>query len=302
MSAKKNRFERVDGVLLYNKEQGLTSNAALQQVKRLYNARKAGHTGSLDPLATGLLPICFGEATKLSQYLTDSDKRYIASIRLGIATDSGDAEGRVIAEKPVAVSQQQLTAVLESFTGRIEQVPPMHSALKKAGQPLYKLARKGISVERQPRTMHVYSLDLIEFDGDCLQLAIHCTKGFYVRSLAIDLGDRLGCGAHVAALQRTAVGSLSINDAFTLQRLQEMDSKRRMTILLPADACVPQFPAVHLPMDAAHYLRQGQAVRAAGLPGQGLVRVYGGEGEFLGLGNILPDRRVAPKRLFNPES
>lgn len=301
MSRSKTRFERVDGILLYNKETGPTSNAALQQVRRLYNASKAGHTGSLDPLATGLLPICFGEATKLSQYLTDSDKRYNAEITLGVSTDSGDAEGKVLQKQSVDLTEQQILVALESFSGQIEQVPPMYSALKKDGQPLYKLARKGIVVERKPRTMQVFSLDLISVDGATISIALHCSKGFYVRSLAIDLGEALGCGAHVSALQRTAVGELSLNDAYSMQQLEDMNTQQRREVLLSPDRGVPQFPAIKLPMDAAHFLRQGQPVRAADLPEQGLVRVYGGEGEFLGLGDILPDRRVAPKRLFNIE-
>jgi tRNA pseudouridine55 synthase len=301
VSRNKSRFERVDGILLYNKETGPTSNAALQQVRRLFNARKAGHTGSLDPLATGLLPICFGEATKLSQYLTDSDKQYIAEITLGISTDSGDSKGNVLQERPVDLTEEQVLVALESFSGQIEQVPPMYSALKKDGQPLYKLARQGIEVERKPRTMQVFSLELISFDGIVLSVAIHCSKGFYVRSLAIDLGEMLGCGAHVSALQRTAVGDLSVNDAYSMSQLDNLDPQGRRDVLLSPDMGVPQFPAVNLPIDAAHYLRQGQAVIADDLPEQGLVRVYGSEGEFLGLGDILPDRRVAPKRMFNFE-
>jgi tRNA pseudouridine55 synthase len=301
VSRNKSRFERVDGILLYNKEMGPTSNAALQQVRRLFNARKAGHTGSLDPLATGLLPICFGEATKLSQYLTDSDKQYIAEITLGVSTDSGDSEGSVLQERTVDLTEEQILVALESFNGQIEQVPPMYSALKKDGQPLYKLARQGIEVERKPRTMQVFSLELISFDGTVLNVAIHCSKGFYVRSLAIDLGEMLGCGAHVSALQRTAVGDLSVNDAYSMSQLESLDPQARREVLLPPDMGVPQFPAVRLPIDAAHYLRQGQAVIADDLPEQGLVRVYGSEGEFLGLGDVRPDRRVAPKRMFNPE-
>lgn len=299
MSRKKSHFDRVDGILLYDKEAGITSNAALQQVKRLFNARKAGHTGSLDPLATGLLPICFGEATKLSQYLTDSDKRYVADIVLGVMTDSGDADGKIIEQHEVQVTRQQLEDALASFIGTIEQVPPMFSALKQNGQPLYKLARQGIEVERKPRTMQVHELRLLSYDMPRLQVEILCSKGFYVRSLAIDLGNMLGCGAHVAALQRTAVGELSVDDAIGFDRLQAMDAAGRLQALLPPDAGVPQFPAVKLPLDAAHYLRQGQVVNAAGLPPEGLVRVYGAEDEFLGLAESLSGRRLAPRRMFN---
>ncbi len=299
MSRNRSRFERVDGILLYDKEAGITSNKALQRVKRLYNARKAGHTGSLDPLATGLLPICFGEATKLSQYLTDSDKRYLAEIVLGVSTDSGDADGEVIERREVDISQAELESVLQSFVGTIEQVPPMYSALKRDGQPLYKLARQGIEVERKPRTMQVHELRLVDFDSPRFRLEIHCSKGFYVRSLAIDLGRMLGCGAHVSALKRTAVGSLSLDDAIGFGQLERLDADRRRQVLLPPDAGVVQFPDVHLPLDAAHYLRQGQVVNAAGVPAEGLVRVYGAEGEFIGLAEALPGRRLAPKRLFN---
>ena len=298
MRRSKNRFDRVDGILLLTTQSGPTSNASLQQARRLFNARKGGHTGSLDPLATGLLPVCFGEATKVSQYLTDADKRYLAEITLGVSTDSGDAEGTVITEQDVDVSLEDITSTLQHFIGRIEQVPPMFSALKKDGQPLYKLARKGVEVERKPRVMHVYALDVVSYDGRKLVLSLHCSKGFYVRSLAIDLGAELGCGAHVSALERTAVGSLSLADAYTLEQLEAMDADQRLATLIPVDQGVAQFPEVHLQMDAAHMLRQGQPVRAAELPQQGIVRIYGAEGEFLGLGDITADKRVAPRRLL----
>jgi tRNA pseudouridine55 synthase len=298
VSRAKRYYDRVDGILLLDKSSGPTSNAALQQVRRLYNARKAGHTGSLDPLATGLLPVCFGEATKVSQYLTDSDKRYIAEITLGIATDSGDSQGEVISRRPVDLAEEQITEVLRRFSGRIEQVPPMHSALKKDGQPLYKLARKGVVVERKPRAMDVYALDILKYENDRLVLSLHCSKGFYVRSLAIDLGEALGCGGHVSALQRTAVGRLSVDDAYSLEQLESMDAGQRMALLLPVDRGVMQFPEVHLPLDVAHYLMQGQAVRAANLPLEGVVRVYGHEGEFLGLADVTDDRRIAPRRII----
>lgn len=299
MNRAKRHYDRVDGILLLNKQSGPTSNASLQQVRRLYNARKAGHTGSLDPLATGLLPVCFGEATKVSQYLTDSDKRYVAEFTLGVTTDSGDSQGDVLMQRQINLSYADIETALQSFTGKIEQVPPMFSALKKDGQPLYKLARKGVVVERKPREMDVYSLEIMSFDDDRLTLSIHCSKGFYVRSLAIDLGEALGCGAHVSALERTAVGRLSVSEAWTYAQLEEMDAAQRLELLLPPDRGVMQFPDVHLQMDATHYLLQGQPVRAADLPSHGTVRIYGNEGEFLGLGDITDDKRVAPRRLFN---
>jgi len=298
----KSRFDPVDGILLLDKDVGLSSNRALQQVKRLFNARKAGHTGSLDPLASGLLPICFGEATKLSQYLLDSDKRYLTTFKLGETTTTGDVEGEVIARQVVDVSEQQLQQALTNFSGIIEQIPPMYSALKKDGQPLYMLARQGIEIERKSRTVEVLDLTVINFDGERVELDVHCSKGFYIRSLAFDLGEVLGCGAHVTELRRTAVGKFSIEAAVNFANLDEMDNQQRLQQLLPLDSGIVNMPLVHLSEEASYYFCQGQEVRTADNAAAGLVRVYLEKGGFLGIGEAMPGRRVKPKRLLSANS
>lgn len=295
-------LDPVDGILLYDKEVGLSSNRALQQVKRLFNARKAGHTGSLDPLASGLLPICFGEATKLSQYLLDSDKRYMTTFKLGQTTTTGDSEGAVIAQHSVDVSAQQLQSALNKFTGVIEQVPPMYSALKKDGQPLYKLARQGIEVDRKPRSVEIFELTLIAYDGESVELDVHCSKGFYIRSLAVDLGEVLGCGAHVTKLRRTAVGKFNIEGAINFDDATAMDLQQRHQQLLPLDAGISSMQSISLSEDASYYFCRGQEVRTAGEPESGLVRVYVEGGGFIGIGEALPGQRIKPKRLLSTNS
>ncbi len=295
----KDHLDAVDGILLLDKGLGDSSNRALQQVKRLYNARKAGHTGSLDPLASGLLPLCFGEATKLSQYLLDSDKRYLTAFKLGITTTTGDAEGDVISQQAVNVSREQIEAVLDKFRGVIEQVPPMYSALKKNGQPLYKLARKGIDVERKPRSVEILDMTLIAFDAGLLSLDIRCSKGFYIRSLAVDIGEALGCGAHVTELRRTAAGKFAVSDAVSLEQLDKMSSQQRLQQLLPLDAAIESMPRVSLNRDACDYFQQGQPVRANEKLNTGLVRVYDEEQRFIGIGEALEGSRIKPKRLLS---
>ncbi len=292
-------LDPVDGILLLDKGLGLSSSRALQQVKHLFNARKAGHTGSLDPLASGLLPLCFGEATKISQYLLDTNKRYLTTFKLGEATTTGDAEGDIISQKAVKVSRQQLDSALKKFRGVIKQVPPMYSALKRNGQPLYKLARKGIEVKRKPRSVEIFDLSLVALDAELLTLDVHCSKGFYIRSLAFDMGVALGCGAHVTELRRTAAGKFDVSDAVTLEQLEGMDSQQRLQQLLPPDAGIDDIPRISLALDASHYLRQGQMVRANEVPQAGLVRVYSENGCFIGIGEALEDRRVKPKRLLS---
>lgn len=292
-------LDNVDGILLYDKEVGISSNRALQQVKHLYHARKAGHTGSLDPLASGLLPICFGEATKLSQYLIDSDKRYLTSFKLGQSTTTGDAEGELIEHSPVNVTESELIQALEKFQGVIEQVPPMYSALKKDGQPLYKLARKGIEVERKPRTVQIFDITVNAFSDNVVELDVHCSKGFYIRSLAIDLGEILGCGGHVIKLRRTAVGQFHVNDAVGFDELSAMEQPQRQEQLLSVDAGLYDMPAVNLSDDATFYFRQGQMVRTDTATEEGIVRVYNEDLGFLGIGELLSGRRVKPKRLLN---
>jgi tRNA pseudouridine55 synthase len=293
---------QVNGFLLLDKPIGWTSNAALQAVKRLYQAAKAGHTGSLDPLASGLLPICLGEATKLSGFLLNADKSYRFTCRLGITTATGDAEGAVIATRPVgAFSRDVVEAALHRFTGVIQQIPPMYSALKRQGQPLYKLARKGIEVEREPREVTIHELRLLRLEGEELECEMRCSKGTYVRALAADLGEALGCGAHIAALRRTGVEPYDATRMVTQETLverAELGFAALDELLLPLDSAVAQWPAVRVQADSAFYLRQGQPVLVPRAPTQGWVRLYLGEQEFLGLGEISDDGRVAPRRLL----
>jgi len=303
--AKRRRGREVDGILVLDKPAGLSSNQALQCVKRLYGAAKAGHTGSLDPLATGVLPLCFGEATKFSQYLLDADKAYESTIVFGAATDTGDADGVVLEERDAgALTAADVAGALAGFEGEIEQVPSMYSAIKQGGQPLYKLARQGIEVERKPRTVMVRKLELRDFRGGERPEAdvyLECSKGTYVRSLAEDLGRVLGCGAHVGALRRTRAGPFGIGDcvsAATLEALRERREFREMdAFLAPADAALGELPLVRLSESGGFYMRQGQPVLVPNAPRDGIVRVALDTGEFLGVGEILDDGRVAPRRL-----
>lgn len=294
-------------MLLLDKSQGITSNGALQEVKHLFEAAKAGHTGSLDPLATGALPLCFGEATKFSQFLLDANKRYLAKLKLGISTDSGDADGEVIARNDVVgVDADSVRSLLKDFLGEIEQVPSMFSAIKHQGQPLYKLARQGIEVERKPRKVTFYKLELVEFKDDEFVLDIFCSKGTYIRSLAEDLGKRLGCGAHICELRRLTAGPYDVEDAYTLARLREIKEEEGLEALekclLPVSSAVQDWPAVTLPETTAYYLKQGQAIQIAGAPTEGWVRLFAQEGDnkkgFIGVGEIQDDGKVAPRRLL----
>jgi tRNA pseudouridine55 synthase len=292
----------VSGVLLLDKPVGWTSNAALQAVKRLYRAEKAGHTGSLDPLASGLLPICLGEATKLSGWLLEADKVYRFTCRLGATTTTGDAEGEILVTRPVGpLNPERVEAALRRFTGAIQQTPPMYSALKRNGQPLYKLARQGIEVERAPREVTIHALRLLRLDSEELECELRCSKGTYVRTLAADLGEALGCGAHVTALRRIAVEPYDAARMVTLEALRERAEQGLATldeVLLSADSALPDWPAVRVRGDAAFYLRQGQPILVPRVPTRGWVRLYEGEERFLGIGEILDDGRVAPRRLL----
>lgn len=302
MARSKRSLRNVHGVLLLDKPAGMTSNQALQAVKRLFQARKAGHTGSLDPLATGLLPICMGEATKLSGCLLDADKRYWTLARLGQRTTTGDAEGEVLESRPVGdYSAQELEAALARFRGEIEQVPPMYSALKHQGKRLYELAREGVEIERQPRKVTIHELRLLSHGPDSLELDMRCSKGTYVRTLVEDLGEALGCGAHVAELRRLGVGPYGAEHMVGLETLRacaEQGPEALEALLLPVDTAVADWPRVDLDPDSAYYLRQGQAVQVPGAPTQGRVAIYGPGGRFLGVGEILEDGRVGPKRLL----
>lgn len=289
----------VHGVLLLDKPAGLTSNQALQTAKRLLNACKAGHTGALDPIATGLLPLTFGDATRISQFLLEADKRYRTVFRLGQSTNTYDAEGEVTQVRPVDVTRAQVGRVLERYTGEIEQLPPMFSAVKLGGVPLYKLARAGQDVARASRRVVIRRLELLELHDERLTLEIVCSKGTYIRTLAHDIGEALGCGAHIAALRRLTVGGLSVEDAVTLEVLEALPTpEERASLLKPVDAVLYGLPDVHLTPLAAFYLRQGQAVSARHGHPPGWVRLYEGEDRFLGLGEVLDDGRVAPRRLM----
>jgi len=290
----------VNGMLLLDKPSGCSSNQALQAAKRLLNARKAGHTGSLDPIATGLLPICFGETTKISSLFLHADKTYQVGIRLGITTETGDCEGTPLERKPVDVTVEKIEKVLEHYRGSFEQIPPMYSALKRNGQPLYKLARQGIVVEREPRPVTVYALSLDNLQQDFLQLTVSCSRGFYVRTLAEDIGRDLGCGGHVETLRRSKVGDFSIDRAVTMEQLEAIISPSdRAKLLLPTDQGLSHLPEVRLPENLARYLQLGQSVRSTSQALPGLVRLYSETAEFLGLGEITADRKLAPKRLFS---
>ncbi|CBA27407.1 tRNA pseudouridine(55) synthase TruB [Cronobacter turicensis] len=308
MSRPRRRGRDVHGVLLLDKPQGLSSNDALQKVKRIYNANRAGHTGALDPLATGMLPICLGEATKFSQYLLDSDKRYRVIARLGQRTDTSDADGTVVEERPVTFSEQELQDALESFRGDTLQVPTMFSALKYQGKPLYEYARQGIEVPREARPITVYELLFIRHEGDELELEVHCSKGTYIRTIIDDLGEKLGCGAHVIYLRRLAVSKYPVERMVTLEQLNALleeaqtreiaPSELLDPLLMPMDSPAADYPVVNLPLTSSVYFKNGNPVRTSDAPSEGLVRVTEGEAQkFLGMGEIDSEGRVAPRRL-----
>jgi len=299
----KSRGRKVNGILLLDKPLGITSNAALQEVKRLFQAAKAGHTGNLDPLASGMLPICLGEATKLSAYLLDADKVYTGTCKLGVRTSTADAEGEIIEEREVpTLTEAQVEAVLDRFRGNIEQIPPMHSALKQNGQPLYKLARQGIEVERKPRQVTIFELKLMRLEGDEIELYVHCSKGTYIRTLVEDIGAALGCGAHLSQLRRTKVGPFHEEGMVTLETLRdeaEEGAENLDQFLLPLDHALGDYPEVKLTESSLFYVRQGQAVQVPQAPTEGWVRLFDSAGGFVGVGAVLDDGRIAPKRLIN---
>lgn len=292
----------LDGILLLDKPKGMTSNAALQSAKRLYAARKAGHTGSLDPLADGMLPICFGEATKFSQFLLEADKHYQVTAKLGIKTTTGDGEGEIVAEKPVPpLTQSHIEDLFLQFTGVIQQVPSMFSAIKQNGQPLYKLARQGIEVVREPREITIHSIAYVSSTADEFSFDVHCSKGTYVRTLVEDMGEALGCGAHVQSLRRLRVGSYQAAQMVTLTQLEELAAKQDRAAmdayLLGVDSAIDSWPLLSLSEAAIYYLKRGQPVIAPYAPASGWVRLVRKSGGFLGVGEILEDGRVAPRRL-----
>lgn len=299
MARKRRNCVDVNGILLLDKPASMTSNAALQAAKGIFRACKAGHTGSLDPIATGLLPLCFGEATKVSQFLLNADKRYRTLFKLGESTTTYDSEGEVVEKRSATVGRRTIERMLRRFEGEIEQMPPMYSAIKRGGKSLYKLARKGIEIERAPRRVVIHKIRCLDLRDEHLELEIHCSKGTYVRALAHDLGEALGCGAHVAGLRREAVGELMVDDAVALEALAALQTHEdREALLLPVDVALSGLPDVHLTPLAAHYLCRGQPVSVRHSHRPGWVRLYAGPSRFLGMGQILDDGRVAPRRLL----
>lgn len=290
---------QVHGVLLLDKPAGLSSNAALQRARKLFGWPKAGHTGTLDPLATGLLPLCFGEATKYAHVLIDADKHYEAVVRLGWTSTTGDAEGQLTAVAEPEVSREDLERTLAAFRGAISQLPPMHSALKHKGRNLYDYARAGETVDRTPRNILINELELLEFkEKNEFRIRVRCSKGTYIRVLAQDLGQALGCGAYLLGLRRTGVGRLRVEDAIGLEALENLPETARLAALRPVDALLEELPGVKLPEEGAGRVSQGLAVRAEGAK-SGLCRLYGPDGRFLGLGNVDPDGTIRPKRMVS---
>jgi tRNA pseudouridine55 synthase len=294
------RWRRVDGVLLLDKPTGISSNDALQKARRLFSAEKAGHTGTLDPMAAGLLPLCFGEATKFSADLLNADKTYEATLRLGICTDTGDAEGRITAESPLAIDENTFRLALPGFSGPQRQIPPMYSALKRDGKPLYELARQGIEVVREARDIVIHRLELLQFDAEAASavLRVRCSKGTYIRTLAEDIGKALGCGAHLTALRRTEVADLRLPRALTLEEIEACPESQRDTLLLPVDALLQGLPTVTLAAEVVPRFSHGNPVTGdvSLLPAGSLVRVYAG-GQLLGLGRVDDVGQIHPKRL-----
>jgi len=306
------RGRLVNGIILLDKPTGITSNAALQQVKGIYFAEKAGHTGALDPLATGMLPICLGEATKFSQFLLNSDKRYQVTAQLGQRTNTSDSDGEIISERAVDFTDTQLLTAIDQFRGDIKQIPSMFSALKYEGKPLYSYAREGIEVPREARPISIYEIKLLDYDRNVQQLKmeIHCSKGTYIRTIIDDLGELLGCGAHVIQLRRTGVSGYPADKMVTLDRLEELLLEAREQeiqpkelldpLLLPIDTAVQEMPEVNILPSMASYILNGQALQINDAPNQGFVRItIGPEHQFVGVGEINDDGLVAPKRLIN---
>jgi tRNA pseudouridine55 synthase len=290
--------KNVNGVLLLDKPLGFSSNQALQKVKWLFQAAKAGHTGTLDPLATGLLPICFGEATKFAQYITDADKTYFASIKLGVTTNTGDAEGEVLTTSVVNVNKTQFQAAALQFVGEISQMPPMYSALKHEGKPLYEYARSGVDIARQARLITIKNIVLDTFLGDIAQITVTCSKGTYIRTLAEDIGAALGCGAHLIGLRRTETAGYLLPQAVTIEQLEALLIEARSALLLPVDSAIESLPKIILNPDAVYFLLQGQPVWQAGKVPNGDLRLYDEYNHFLGLGFLQDDGKIAPKRLI----
>ncbi len=297
------RGRNINGILLLDKPKGISSNEALQQIKRIFHAKKAGHTGSLDPLATGLLPICFGEATKFANYMLGADKSYATQCKLGITTETADTEGKVLETRPVPeLDQQHVVKVLDRFLGETLQTPPMYSALKKDGQPLYKLAREGIEVDREPRPIWIERISLTRIAGDQLDFDVSCSKGTYIRTLCEDIGKMLGCGGHVTELRRFGLGVFHIDDSVTLEKLNALRDEKAFAemddYIQPIETALSDWPALRLTEDSAFYLMQGQAVQVPKAPANGVVTLFNSTNRFMGIGEIQDDGKVKPSRLL----
>lgn len=306
--ARRRKGRPVNGVILLDKPTGISSNDALQKVKRIYFAEKAGHTGALDPLATGMLPICLGEATKFSQFLLDSDKRYRVIAKLGERTNTSDSDGEVVETRSVNVDLEKLEACIDKFRGESDQVPSMFSALKYQGKPLYEYARKGIEVPRESRKITVYEIVLHRFEGDEVEMEVYCSKGTYIRTIVDDLGEMLGCGAHVTMLRRTGVAKYPYEKMVTLEQLNELlEQAHRQEIaprelldplLMPMDTAVEDLPEVNLIPELADMVQHGQPVQVSGAATEGSLRLTMGEERlFIGVGEMNDDGKIAPKRL-----
>ncbi len=302
MARRSRKGRDVTGIVVIDKPSGASSNQVLQQVKRLFNAKKAGHTGALDPLATGVLPICLGEATKVSAYLLESDKRYEVTCQLGIETDTGDSEGQIISQSSVPeLDAAALTTTLDRFTGPQRQVPPMYSALKFQGQPLYKLARQGIDVDRKARDITIYDIQLLGLNKETFRLSVYCSKGTYIRTLIEDIGRALGCGGHVTALRRTQAAMYKIEQAHTLEVLQHAATTGQAHLdacLISVEEALPDWPAIYVTEMQETALRHGQVISTQAQYKQEQVRLFSPNNTLIGLGRMTPQQKIYPKRIF----
>ena len=294
---KKSSKREIDGVFLLDKPLGFSSNQALKKIQWLFNAKKAGHTGTLDPMASGLLPICLGEATKFSHRLLDANKSYIAIIHLGVTTSTGDQEGEVVSEKKVALNEAQLKDTLKKFIGDMTQIPPMYSALKFAGKPLYEYAREGIEIERKSRLIKIYDIKLISIEESIITIEVDCSKGTYIRTLAEDIGETLGCGAHLKGLVRTQTGNFKLSDALTIEALEAMSMPSREKVLLPTDALLEGLSSIKLTMAQTEAIKKGQSIDFIS-ENDKEVRLYSASGQFVGVGQSDLQGRLFPKRLI----
>lgn len=298
-----NSHSHLSGIFLLDKPIGISSNGALQRVKRLFYAKKAGHTGSLDPLATGLLPICLGDATKFCQYLLDSDKSYEVTMKLGVRTNTSDAEGEVISTRPVKnYSIEEINTAFNNFRGDIQQIPSMFSALKHNGKPLYEYARQGITIERPSRPITIYEITVLSVEEDLVTFVVKCSKGTYVRTIVDDIGEQLNCGAHVTALRRLSVGPYHASQMMTIEKLESLIAENNFSannILLPVDSAVHHWPAIFISQTHVFALKQGKSVMLPEAPTSGWMRFIDNNGEFFGVGEVLPDGKIAPRRLVS---